>query len=82
MVRFRPCEVCGRIIEASSSGLCHRCGDQDEEHFEKVRDFIKQHPQVSIPVVAEATNVSESSIREMIRDGRLKLNDPAMFSYD
>ena len=52
--------------------LCQECTEKKDEQYLKVRDFIKNNPNVAIEVVSEATEVEERRIREFIREGLIQ----------
>jgi len=67
---LRNCKVCGKVITHSGlRKLCRECTEERDEQYLRVRDFIKNNPNVAIEVVSEATEVEERRIREFIREG-------------
>ena len=72
---MRNCQNCGKVYNSSHRTLCPECVEQDETDFEKVRNFIKDNPKVSIAVVSEATEVEEDKIEQYLRDGKLETAD-------
>jgi flagellar operon protein (TIGR03826 family) len=74
-MKLKNCAECGRVMQAGLRDICPECHKKKEDVFLIVRDYIKDHPKVAIEIVAEATGVSETSIRQFIRDGRLETAD-------
>ena len=68
---MKNCSRCGKLYATSNPSLCPDCVDKDQVDFRKVRDFVKENPEVSIEVICEATGVDEIKILEYIRQGHL-----------
>jgi hypothetical protein len=66
--------MCGRIFNYYSGvPLCQICKEKMEQKFQEVKEFIRQHPGVSIPEVSETCDVEPSQIRQWLREDRLEL---------
>ncbi|GGJ13760.1 hypothetical protein GCM10010885_23890 [Alicyclobacillus cellulosilyticus] len=77
---FANCRRCGRLFNRVGRDICPACVAEEERAFIKVRDHLRQHPNVTITELAEATGVDAGIILEMIRDGRLVVRGyPNMF---
>jgi hypothetical protein len=55
--------------------ICASCAEKKEGDYLKVREFVKDHPKVSIEVVAEATGVPETKVRQFLREGLIEAAD-------
>lgn len=72
---MKNCTRCGKLYATSNPTLCPDCMDEDQSDYQKVRDFVKENPKVSIEVICEATGVDEIKIREYLRQGHLVIAD-------
>lgn len=68
---LRNCTRCGQVFASDSDKICSDCKDQEEKDFEKVKEYIWEEGQASIPKIHEATGVEEKMIQKFIREGRL-----------
>ena len=67
------CQICGKAFLCTGGRpICPECRDSEEKDFEKVRDFVKDNPKVSIEVVVEGTGVSSEKIRRYLNEGLLE----------
>ena len=66
------CKSCGKIFDFLARGVCRDCLDTAESEYERVRDWLRDHPGTAIPEVAEATEVSEAQIVQWMQEGRLE----------
>ncbi|MGB9682847.1 MAG: hypothetical protein ACP5RW_09510 [bacterium] len=67
------CKECGRLFVKVSSDICPDCQREIEEDFEKVRRYLKDHPNPKITEIIEATGISDSRLNRFIRAGRLSI---------
>lgn len=65
------CPRCGRLYVKNPQRLCPACLQQEEEEYQKVRAYLKEHPDCTLFEVAEATGVEESTILRFLRQGRI-----------
>lgn len=70
---LRNCNRCGKLFEAVSARMtiCPECEQADELDFEKVKEFIAEHPTANVIEVTKGTGVARKRIYEWIRSGRL-----------
>jgi len=67
------CKICGQIFECTGlTNICRKCTEIEEKEFEKVRQYVKDNPKVSMNVVAEETGVSVEKISIYLRRGLLE----------
>ena len=52
---------------------CEDCGYLDYDDYGKVRNYIEVHPGATSAQVSKETEVSQKSIRGMLKDGRLEI---------
>jgi flagellar operon protein (TIGR03826 family) len=69
---LRNCPECGRIFGYMGRNLCPDCMNKEEEEFQTVRKYVRDHPGAGVFEVAEATGIDEEKILQFLRDGRLQ----------
>ena len=67
------CTRCGALFTALQPGPCRQCREEEEAEFERVRDYLRDHPAAGVAEVTAGTGVSERRILEFLRAGRLRL---------
>lgn len=68
------CKECGGLFVQVSREICDRCFKEQEAILMKVQRYIKEHPNLSLGEVAEATGVDEALVLKFIRENRLVLS--------
>lgn len=68
---IRNCVRCGRIFRKVSLPFCPACVKLDQEEFERVRRYLKEHPNATVVEVSEETDVPVNRIYGWVREGRL-----------
>jgi hypothetical protein len=71
------CEICGRNIILTAFDVCYQCREQRLGEIQRVLDFIKEHRNSNIAVVAEATGVEASLVLKMMQRGSLMVRKPS-----
>lgn len=75
-MNVRNCRTCGRIFNYVAGPItCQACREKMEEKFQEVKEYIREHPGVGIPQVAEACDVDSAQIRQWLQDDRLELTE-------
>lgn len=64
---LRNCRRCGKLFVYTGIPLCRQCIDEDEEIFEKVKEYIESHPKCTTIEVAEALDVPMEKILQFLR---------------
>ena len=72
------CKLCDKPFQYFSSKFCHECLKKIDEDFIKVRDYIYDHSNVDIDVVAKETQVDKAIILHLLHEGRLILGNAAL----
>lgn len=70
--RLIACRRCGAIMMKLSRDICQKCFMDEEEDFNKVKDYLRDHPGSSMKEVGCATGVAESLIEKFVSSGRLE----------
>jgi flagellar operon protein (TIGR03826 family) len=76
---YMNCPRCGKLFGRLSSPICKECEKEEENLFQKVRQYIDENPNSKIADVTEALGVSVKKIMRYLREGRLEAS-PGMGS--
>lgn len=71
-MEIRNCPQCGKVFAYIRRNLCPECMQKEEESFQVIRDYIRNHPGSTVLSVAENTGVKEDVILRFLREGRLE----------
>lgn len=74
-MEVKNCPKCGKIFTQIKDPICPSCLKQDEEDFQKVRDFLKEYPKSTMSEIVQITGVSAKRINKYLRDGRLEITE-------
>jgi len=75
-MNVRNCKVCGRIFNyVLGLPICPRCREEQEQKFQEVREYVREHRGADIMEVSDVCNVEPSQIRQWIREDRLQFAD-------
>lgn len=75
-MNIRNCRSCGRIFNyVAGPIMCPSCREGLEKKFQEVKEYIREHPGVTIPEVSEVCDVEPSTIRQWLREERLELSE-------
>lgn len=71
----RTCTKCGGVMIFKGVGeyRCEDCGELDYDDYGKVRMYIEEHRGATAAQIESAIGVSQRSIRQMLKDGRLEV---------
>jgi flagellar operon protein (TIGR03826 family) len=70
---IKNCPQCGKIFNFVRTNLCPECLEKEEQIFRVIRDYISQHPGVSVVDVSRDTGISEEKVLRFLRQGRLAI---------
>jgi flagellar operon protein (TIGR03826 family) len=71
---LRNCRRCGKLFVYTGIPLCIRCIEKDEEIFNRVKQYIENHPKCTTIEVAEALDIPAEKILQFLREGKLELD--------
>ncbi|HOA79460.1 MAG TPA: MerR family transcriptional regulator [Defluviitaleaceae bacterium] len=74
-MQVRNCIRCGKLFNYIGKPICYECIQQDEKDFEKVKEYIYDHPKATITEVSKQTGVSVKKITKFLREERLEVVD-------
>lgn len=76
------CKRCGRMFNRVRRDICPSCVAEEENMFQAVRKYLRDHRNASMSELVEATEIPMEFIVEMIRDGRIILRDNPNLTYE
>ena len=77
-MNVRNCRKCGRIFNyVMGPHICPGCREALEADFQRVKEFVREHPGATITLVSEECEVDISQIHQWLREERLELTDGA-----
>jgi predicted amidophosphoribosyltransferase len=65
------CPSCGKVKEDKTLSHCELCYKQERSDYEKVRDYVRKHPNSNAMDVARKTDVDISKIMKYIKNKAL-----------
>ncbi len=75
-MEVKNCKRCGKLFQyVTGKPICPACKQQDEDDFDKVKNYLYEYPRTSLMEVSEATQVSIASIRKFLREDRLIISE-------
>lgn len=82
-MEVRACKQCKKLFNyLSGAPICPGCKAKLEEKFQKVKEYVREHPKEGIAEVAEANEVSTNQIRRWIREDRLSFSEDSGVGID
>ena len=73
MAKQNNCSICAKMI-STDKNICKQClGDQEENDFEKVRNFLYSNTNANINAIVKETGVSSSKVLQYLREGTLNI---------
>lgn len=71
----RTCKKCGGVLVFKGVGeyRCEDCGELEYDDYGKVRMYIEEHKGATAAQIESAIGVSQRSIRQMLKEGRLEV---------
>ncbi|MDR1438678.1 MAG: MerR family transcriptional regulator [Clostridiales bacterium] len=77
MPELKNCRKCNRIFSyVTGPQICPSCQKEEEEIFDNVSMYVREHPGVPLTVVAKEMDVSYEKIIKYVREGRLQIKEP------
>lgn len=75
------CKRCQRIFNKTRRDICPACIAEEDEAFQIVRAYLKEHKDATMAEVTEETEIELELIVSLIQDGRLILRDNPNLTY-
>jgi len=68
----KNCPRCGKLFVKIREPICEKCVKEEEQIYEKVREYVKDNPDQTIQTICEACDVTTKRILQYLKDGRLE----------
>jgi predicted amidophosphoribosyltransferase len=75
--RVTQCKNCRRIFQSLGSEFCPNCADEMDANFQKVKNYVYDHPQTNVVDISEGTGIAEKTVLYFLKEGRLSMGDEA-----
>lgn len=73
---IKNCPRCKKIFTPLNNNLlCPNCIKEEEDEFQRVRNYVRENRGVDIHLTSEATQVSVKKIIRYLREGRLEVTE-------
>jgi uncharacterized protein len=83
MVELKNCKICGRIFQSNGfSEICPGCYKQDENDYNKIREYLYEHPYAKIFEVSLNLDIPVSRIKRYLREDRLQIVESSNLFLD
>lgn len=71
-MELKNCKKCGKLFSPNASEkVCPVCRNEEEEKFQKVKEYLWDNPNATVEEVHEATGVEEELIIKFVKEDRL-----------
>ena len=64
----RNCKKCNKLFNYIGKPICPSCEKLLEDKFQEVKQYVKEHKEAPITVVAEENDVSVNQIKRWVRE--------------
>lgn len=81
-MEVKNCKNCGKMFNYIGKPICPTCEKKLEDKFQEVKQYVKEHKEASITVVAEENDVSVNQIKRWVRQERLAFSDASMVGLE
>ncbi|HHW68303.1 MAG: hypothetical protein PWP07_852 [Epulopiscium sp.] len=74
------CARCGKLYEYNGiSDYCPICMQYDEAIFQKIKEYLNEHPKATVIQVATDLDIPVKMIKKYLREGRLEIVEAENF---
>lgn len=74
-MEVKACKRCGTLFQyVTGKSICPNCKKKEEEQFELVKDYLREHPGSIIRDISEGTGASIPLIESFLKQGRLEVS--------
>lgn len=71
----KACRGCGALFHhLVGPPLCQKCKKQDEEDFQRVKEYLYDNPGAAMSTVCDELGVTVKQVRHYLREGRLSVS--------
>jgi len=79
-LRTVNCARCGRLYEYNGiSDYCPICMQYDEANFQRIKEYLNEHPKATVMQVATGLDIPVKMIKKYLREGRLEIVEAENF---
>lgn len=76
MPEVRNCRRCGKIYNyIGGAPICPACKQQDEDDFQRVKEYLYQNRGASVNQVSTDLDISVEKIKRYLKEGRLEITN-------
>ena len=79
MYQIVNCPKCKKVFNKTFHPICDNCLQEEEVVFEKVREYLKDNPNINVQELSQATEVSTKKILDYVREGRIVILSAKIF---
>ncbi|WP_078666084.1 MULTISPECIES: hypothetical protein [Carboxydocella] len=72
-MELKNCEECGKLFMSAGALRCPECLDREEAIFSRIRDYVWEHPGVTVDDVVRELGVKPEKVLAYLREGRLAI---------
>jgi flagellar operon protein (TIGR03826 family) len=67
------CPRCGKLFSRTIREICFNCHQELEKDYERVVQFLKENPGLTLNELSDATGVGVKQITRWVREGRISI---------
>lgn len=80
--RVMQCKQCGRIFQSFGPNICAVCAEELDGSFQKVKNYLFDHPQANVIDICQGTDVAEKVVLYFLKEGRLAIDGSGLLECD
>ena len=80
--RVMQCKQCSRIFQSYGPNICPVCAEELDKSFQKVKNYLFEHPQANVIDICNGTDVSEKTVLYFLKEGRLAVDGMSFLECD
>jgi len=74
MADLKQCKECnGTFQHTTNNNLCLSCSQKNELEFQRIKEYLKQHPKSSIGTIATILDIAVAHIQKFVDEDRLEI---------
>lgn len=81
-MNIKNCKKCGKIYSYDGFDNCYACRNEENDMYQKVREYIYDNSNADINKVSQATEVPKKKILEFLRQGKLEIKEGSNLILD
>lgn len=81
-LKFIKCALCGKLFHSLGTNICAPCGEQADQDFLKVREYMYEISEnANLNDIIANTGISEKVVLYLMKEGRLSNADVSIVGY-